>query len=101
MPANNEQIYMEQSQTVENDHTFGDKVYYTGTGKTFENGDWIQYGSQGKVEGPVNGEELQGEGDAGATSLLTSFTPCVLSLVYRRHKYHSSLRTHQHRSAFS
>ena len=42
----------------------GDKVYYTGTGKFFENGDRLKYGKQGEVEGPVTSEELEGEGVA-------------------------------------
>ena len=41
-----------------------DKVYYTGTGKTFENGDWLEHGKQGEVMGPVTCEELKGKGVA-------------------------------------
>ena len=45
-------------------YAVGDKVYYTGTGKFFENGDRLKYGKQGEVEGPVTSEELEGEGVA-------------------------------------
>jgi len=64
MPANNEQIYMEQSQTVENEYTVGDKVYYKGTGETFENGDRLEHGKQGKVVGPATSERCGGTGVA-------------------------------------
>ena len=84
MPVNREQMHMEQNQTVDNEvYTVGDMVYYTGTGKTFENGDWIQYGSQGKVEGPVNGEELQGEGVAVLFSGNTCMDDCLLTQARR------------------
>ena len=64
-------------------YAVGETVYYTGTGKTFENGDWIQYGSQGKVEGPVTGEELNGEGVAVLFSGNKCMDDCLLTQARR------------------
>ena len=65
-------------------YAVGDTVYYTVTGKTpFENGDVIQYGSQGKVEGPVNGEELNGEGVAVLFSGNKCMDDCLLTQARR------------------
>jgi hypothetical protein len=63
MPVNREHMYMEQSQTVENEtYTVGDMVHYTGTGKTFENGDRLEHGKQGEVVGPATSERCGGRG---------------------------------------
>ena len=65
MPVNREQMSMEQSQTVDNEvYTVGDKVYYTGTGETFEDGDRLGHGKQGEVVGPATSKSYRGKGVA-------------------------------------
>lgn len=61
----------------------GDKIYYTGTGKTFENGDRLEYGKQGEVDGPVSCEELKGEGVAVLFSGNKCVDDCLLSQARR------------------
>jgi hypothetical protein len=55
---------MGQSQTFDNGYTVGDKVYYTGTGETFDNGDWLEHGTQGEVVGPATRRRHRGKGVA-------------------------------------
>ena len=45
-------------------YVVGDKVYYTGTGQTFKDGDRLEHGKQGEVVGPATCEELKGKGVA-------------------------------------
>ena len=63
-------------------YAVGDKVYYTGTSKTFENGDRLEYGKQGEVEGPVN-EVLNGEGVAVLFSGNKCMDDCLLTQARR------------------
>ena len=42
-------------------YTVGDKVFYTGAGYTFANGDKVVHGQQGEVAGPAT-RELTGKG---------------------------------------
>ena len=43
--------------------TWEEQVYYTGGAvKTFENGDRVEHGKQGKVVGPMSSEGLEGTG---------------------------------------
>ena len=40
----------------------GDKVFYTGAGYTFANGDKVVHGQQGEVMGPVTDGPVKGKG---------------------------------------
>ena len=91
MPENNEQIYMEQSQTFENGYTVGDKVYYMGTGETFENGDRLEHGTQGKVVGPATSERCGGTGVAVLFSGNKGVVDCDLTQARRRRSAHPQL----------
>ena len=33
-------------------YVVGEQVYFTGSGETFESGDWLEHGKQGEVVGP-------------------------------------------------
>ena len=91
MPENNEQIYMEQSQTFESGHTAGDKVSYTGTGETFENGDRLEHGTQGMVMGPASSERCGGTGVAVLFSGNKGVVDCDLTQARRRRSAHPQL----------
>ena len=43
-------------------YVVNDKVYYTGTGGIFKDGDRLEHGKQGEVVGPATSEELKGKG---------------------------------------
>ena len=91
MPENNEQIYMEQSQTVENEYTVGDKVYYTGTGETFENGDQLDQGTQGMIVRPATSERCGGTGVVVLFSGNKDVVDCDFTQARRRGSAHPQL----------
>ena len=82
---------MEQSQTFENGTTVGDKVYYKGTGETFENGDRLEHGTQGEVVGPVTSERYGGTGVAELFSGNKGVVDCDLTQARRRRSAHPQL----------
>ena len=43
-------------------YTVGEQVYYTGAGKTVEDGYQLEHGKQGEVVGPAIAESLKGKG---------------------------------------
>ena len=45
-------------------YVVGDKVYYTGTGWTFQSGNRVEHGKQGEVVGPTTSESHRGKGVA-------------------------------------
>ena len=53
---------MGPSQIFENGYTVGDKVYFTGCGKTFDSGNRLEHGKQGEVTGPATSERTGGRG---------------------------------------
>ena len=66
----------------------GEQVYYTGTGKTFENGDQLEQGEQGEVVVLPQGLE-QGEQGKGVVVYFPGNkrpTSCYLSEVRRRRR---------------
>ena len=64
-----------------------DKVYYTGTSETFEDGDRLEHGEQGEVMGPATGSECHG-GKGVAVSFPGSMGTiiCYLNHVRRRRR---------------
>ena len=74
---------MGQSQTFDNGYTVGDKVYYTGTGETFDNGDLLEHGKQGELVGPASRERHRGKGVAVLFTGNKSAIECYLTQARR------------------
>ena len=67
----------------------GEQVYYTGSSKTFEDGDRLEHGKQGEVVGPATSETVKGKGVAVLYPGNTEAIDCYLNHVRRRQLPHS------------
>ena len=61
----------------------GDKVFYTGAGYTFANGDKVVHGQQGEVMGPITREPHKGQGVAVCFPGNKRHKDCLLTEVRR------------------
>ena len=61
----------------------GDKVFYTGAGYTFANGDKVVHGQQGEVVGPATSETHKGKGVAVLFPGNNTHVNCYLTTVRR------------------
>ena len=56
------QVSREPPPPLPGGYVVSDKVYYTGTGDTFDDGDRLEHGKQGEVVGPATSERCGGRG---------------------------------------
>ena len=71
----------------------GEQVYFTGKGKTFNNGDRLEHGKQGEVVGPATSKGYKGKGVAVLFPGNKGAIICLLNQVRRGRRHaatHSS-----------
>ena len=61
----------------------GEQVYYTGSSKSFKDGDRLEHGKQGEVVGPATSETLKSKGVAVLFPGIKGAIDCFLTTVRR------------------
>ena len=71
------------TQALPGGYAVGDKVFYTGKDKTWDDGDKLVHGQQGEVTGPATAESHKGKGVAVLFPGNTASINCYLDSVRR------------------
>ena len=70
--------------TLPGGYKVGDKVFFTGAGRTWVGGDKLVHGQQGEVAGPITNETHKGKGVAVLFPGNKGWVDCYLTEVRRR-----------------
>ena len=77
------QVSRESPPPLPGGYVLGEQVYFTGSSKSFKDGNRLEHGKQGEVVGPATSETLKGKGVAVLFPGIKGAVDCFLSCVRR------------------